>query len=143
MSEIVTPKDPSKEKEEDKDYYYDSYKEFSWKFRLWLVAFGIGAPAALLSTSDAFKALKTDPNGKNYIYALFIGAGIQIILSWAHKWAMFWAHQKNHGHITEKSYRYSFASFITHADWIEVICDFLSAGLFLYAILGILRIVLN
>src|SRR5688500_2717515 len=71
------------------DGYFKVYEEYSKTLRTWFVAYGIAAPAFLLS-SDSLRTAITNAGVARSIGALFlVGVGLQVVLAAINKAAMW------------------------------------------------------
>jgi hypothetical protein len=118
------------EHQNDREYYFESYKEFAWRFRLWLVTYGAGIPVITLANKDIFERIIDSRYG--YIAMIFVlfGVGIQIFITWVFKTCMWYCDRQAKGELSEKSRRFRSAVWITENYWIEIILDFLTLVLY-------------
>jgi hypothetical protein len=69
--------------------YYQAYAEFAKTLRTWFIAYGIGAPALVLSNKDLWNVVKGSGN-LIYIAILFLlGVTFQVIEAFIYKTAMW------------------------------------------------------
>lgn len=135
---MITPKD---EHGDDKDYYYDSYKEFAWKFRLWLVAYGASIPFVVL-TNDKMRALVINaPNGTCLLKMALIGVLIQVLLTWAYKSCMWYCDRHAKGALPAWSWKYKAAAWFSEKYSVEIAADAVSLLLFSVSTFQLLGIV--
>lgn len=132
MTESTSPEvKASKETEVDSDYYYDSYKEFSWKFRLWVVAFGVSVPAVVLTNEKLLDRIRESSWGIAAIVLCFAGVIIQVLLTWVYKTSMWFGHQHLNKYIKKRNKHLRLSSRITHNYCIEFSVDLATLILFL------------
>ena len=131
------------EYQEDKEYYFDSYKEFAWRFRLWLVAYGAGLPAVILSNKDLLIRVSNSDSGYLAILFSLIGVGVQILITWIFKTCMWYCDRHAKGFLDAKSRRYVAAIWISDRYYLEVILDLLTLVLYGASTCLLLRVILN
>jgi len=123
-------KSASKEKELNPDYYYDSYKEFSWKFRLWVVAYGVSTPVILLSKESNMDLIRDSPLGLWAIAGCMVGVLLQVALTWVYKTCMWYAHLNHTQEIRDDFWLYIWSEKISKMYWIEALVDLFTVLLF-------------
>ena len=110
----------------DREYYFESYKEFAWRFRLWLVTYGAGIPVITLANKDIFVKVIDSKYGHIAMIFALIGVGIQILVTWIFKTCMWYCDREAKGELSEKSKRFRFSVWITENYWIEIVLDILT-----------------
>ena len=126
---------------DNKDYYYDSYKEFAWKFRLWLVAYGVSIPFVVL-TNDKMRALVLNsPNCSYLLKMALVGALIQVALTWAYKTCMWYCDRHAKGALPARSCKYRLSAWFSEQYSVEVASDLASVTLFTISTFQLLDIV--
>lgn len=90
MTDSQPPEVPKQELERRGDSgFYQPYAEFAKNLRVWLIAYGIGAPALILANTPAWDAVRSS-GYLACIGALFLsGVALQIIQSLLYKHAMW------------------------------------------------------
>jgi hypothetical protein len=124
------------------DEYYRPYRDYAWRFRIWLVAFGVSAPIALLSNSTTYSSLKTSCAAKAAIWLLFAGVLIQISLTWLYKWCMWVLYMSEIGQIQLNDERLKLAHKISCSFAIEFILDLTTVLFFLISSVILLIVLL-
>jgi hypothetical protein len=66
--------------------YYANYTEYSKTFRTWLVAYGIGGPALLL-TNAAAKTFAASAHARCIVILFLVGVALQVLGTGINKWA--------------------------------------------------------
>jgi hypothetical protein len=135
------PQKVNPEHGDDKDYYYGSYNAFAWKFRLWLVAYGVSIPFIVL-TNDKMRALVvTKADGPYYLKMSLWGVVFQIFLTWSYKVCMWYCDRHAKGYLPVHSIKYKCATWFSEQFFIEILLDATSVTLFLISTFKLLEIV--
>lgn len=123
------------------DYYYDSYKEFSWKFRVWLIAYGVSVPFIVLNNEKARVAVANSSCGITFLKISLIGVLIQIVMAFAYKCCMWNCDRNARGRLPDDSFWVKWSVWLTENFWVEVAGDLLSLGSFSVSTWELLSIV--
>jgi hypothetical protein len=118
------------EQQQNPDYYYESYKEFSWRFRLWVVAYGVSVPVIVLTKESNLDIISDSEFGVWAIGGCVIGVLLQVFLTWVYKTCMWYAHLNHIKEINTRSWRYVCSEKISKMYWMEAIVDFSTILLF-------------
>lgn len=123
--------------------YYKPYRDYAWRFRIWLVAFGVSAPIALLSNSTAYSAIKSSSAATAAVWMMFGGVLIQILLTWLYKWCMWILYMCEIGQIKMDDCRFRIAHDLSTSFAAEFILDLLTVLLFFAASTILLLVLLH
>lgn len=124
----------------DKDYYYDSYKEFAWRFRIWLVVYGISVPFVVLNNESARNKVISSPGGLAFIQAALLVVLAQIAMTFAYKTCMWFCDSHAKGRLSTESTSLKLSNWFTEQYWIEAGVDLLSLVTFAYSTWQLLEI---
>lgn len=124
------------------DYYYDSYREFSWKFRLWLIAYGVSIPVIVISNKSLLDLIKCDKYGQLWIMLTLLGVFIQVFLTWAFKICMWYCDRHVKGAISSESNKYKISVWISEHYIIEILIDIVTLLLFTVSTYQLIKLVL-
>ena len=123
--------------------YYRPYRDYAWRFRIWLVAFGVSTPIALLSNSAAYAAIKLSCAATAAIWMMLGGVLIQILLTWLYKWCMWTLYMCEIGQIKIDDSRFRIAHDLSTSFSIEFILDLATVLLFFASSAILLSILLH
>ena len=118
------------EHRDDPDYYFDSYKEFSWKFRVWLIVYGVSIPLTVLNNDQARSAIVQSPYGIYFVKASFVAVLIQILMAFTYKCCMWNCDRNARGKLPDESFWFKSSVWITENFWLEVVADLLALTAF-------------
>ena len=113
--------------------FFQPYSEFSKNLRTWFLAYGIGAPALLLSNQTAWSAVKQGGQLRVVAALFLIGVALQIAEALLYKHAMW------HLYFAELDARHKASSWYKAADWLsnayslEIVIDLGTVALFVAA----------
>lgn len=128
---------------DDREYYFESYKAFAWRFRLWLVAYGIGLPVVIVSNKELWAVVKTSCDARFVLWMPLIGLGIQVFVTWVFKTCMWYCDRYAKKVLPAESLYYRTALWITDRYYLEMILDFVTLGLYAYSTFVLLKLLLN
>lgn len=69
------------------DNYYSDLQKNSRDLKIWLLSYGIGVPALLLTNEELTVAVKDAGLAATITIAFLLGAGLQIFEAWLDKWS--------------------------------------------------------
>jgi len=127
----------------NKDYYYDSYREFSWKFRLWLIAYGVSIPVIIISNKPLLDLIKCDKYGQLWIILTLFGVFVQVFLTWVFKLCMWYCDRHAKGAINSESKKYKISVWVSEQYFIEITADVLTLSLFTVSTYQLIKVVLS
>ena len=123
--------------------YFDTYIEYAKILRTWLVAYGIGAPALILTNEKLTVKLLGNPDIKYFGIAFLSGVLLQVFLAFLNKtimWCCYYGEEVDTDF--QKTYRYQTAYLISSQYWIDIIIDVVTICVFGYATLGLFKLLL-
>jgi hypothetical protein len=115
---------------QETDNYYQPYRDYAWRFRIWLVVYGVSAPVAIIANEHTLEKLQGSCSAKVAIFMMLAGVFIQIILTWLYKCTMWALYMAEIGVLKIIDCRAKFASDISTSFATEFIFDFLTVMLF-------------
>jgi hypothetical protein len=127
----------------DREYYFESYKAFAWRFRLWLVAYGVGLPVVIVSSKELWAVVKASNCAHFALWMPLVGVGIQVFVTWVFKTCMWYCDRHAKNILPAKSLRYRTALWITDRYWLEVSLDLATLGFYVYSTFYFLRLLLK
>jgi len=103
--------------------YYQAYAEFAKTLRTWFIAYGIGAPALVLSNKDLWNTVKGSGN-LIYIAVLFLlGVTFQVIEAFIYKTAMWHLYVSESDEDHMKTWWYKMADIVSESYKLELFFD--------------------
>jgi hypothetical protein len=123
--------------------YYDAYKGFATNLRVWFIAYGIGAPAVLLSNENSWATIVDSGQGKKLAILFFIGVGIQVFATLLYKAAMWYLYMTELGHIKKDSKKYRVSNFFASNYIVESVFDTATFLLFGWASFIVIKIIVD
>ncbi len=69
--------------------YYQAYADFARNLRAWFIAYGIGAPALVLSNKDIWAAVKGSGHFALIGFFFLVGVALQVLEAFLYKSAMW------------------------------------------------------
>jgi len=138
---IIEP--PKEDTPQEKEGFYQAYSIYAWKFRLWMIAYGVGIPLLTLNNPELRSAVKHSEYGLYWIYAALIGTALQIILTWIYKSAMWYSYDSKPSSTEQTGWLQRAVTRTSDEYWIEVTIDLVCFILFTAVTLGLLNIALG
>ena len=124
----------------DEHGYFEAYARFAGTLRAWLVAYGIGGPA-LLITQDKLAERFMGSNSARYVIVLFLfGVVSQLCAAVLYKTAMWYLYIGERSEKIRRRRMYRASNWISEAYWLEAIFDLASIILFGIATFRLLTI---
>ncbi len=123
------------EKPREDSEYYQPYSEFAKNLRTWLIAYGIGAPALILSSKSAWDAVKSSGHFALIGVLFLLGVALQLIEALLYKHAMWHLYFSELDAEHKKSGWYKVAEWLSEAYLLELSFDMISVLLFIIATL--------
>jgi hypothetical protein len=65
--------------------FYEAYVDFARNLRIWLLAYGIGGPAAFLTNEGAARILRSSLFGRQITYCFMAGVALQVFVALLYK----------------------------------------------------------
>ena len=103
--------------------FYTAYAEFAKNLRVWFLAYGIGATAIFVTNEGAGKRLLSSGAAEGVVYLFLIGVGLQILLAFVYKTAMWYLYMGEFDAKEKESWRHSIADRISNSYSLEFLCD--------------------
>jgi hypothetical protein len=118
--------------------FYDAYSGFSKTLRGWFVAYGIGAPVFFASQASFAKELVAANTAKPIIILFLIGVVLQILLSVAYKYCMWFLYRGEIDNNYKRYKIYKISDWLASQTWLEFLFDLASLGCFAYGTIHLL-----
>jgi hypothetical protein len=115
------------------DHLYESYRDHASTLRTWLVAYGIGAPAVILSNEALWKRVEDAGIAKCVGLLFLLGVAIQVVLAAVNKAVMWIVYFGDDNDAYKATKTYKVACAIAKAFWFDLLCDLAAMVLFTYA----------
>jgi hypothetical protein len=126
MTSATTPED---------SHYYREYTEYAKDLRIWLVAYGVGGPALIVTQPKLYNTISTSGHARDLALLFLLGVVVQIITALLYKaaaWNLHYTKERCRGKTARWAERVE--------DWncIDVAADVITLALFLYSTICIL-----
>jgi hypothetical protein len=122
------------------DEYFKAYAELSRTLRTWLVAYGIGAPIALLTNEAFAEAIRKSGQSKYIAGAFLAGVAGQVVLATVNKvsmWALYYGETQAK---FKETTRYCAAHWLSERYWLDLLLDLGALAAFVWASWSAFRI---
>lgn len=113
--------------------HYDIYTEYSKVLRTWLVAYGVGVPALILSQKDLWQRLATSGQIQLIVILFIVGVTVQVMLAIVNKSIMWISYYGNINPRFKSSKWHSLSITIAKYYFIDFIIDIISIGTYAVA----------
>lgn len=126
-----------------REEYLEAYGEHARTLRLWLVAYGIGAPVLLVTNDVLFLAVLQSGVARQIAFYFLAGVGLQVVISTASKnsmWALYYGETAPR---FKQTRRFKVAYWFSEQYWIDLLFDLVTLAFFLVATAKSLSIVLK
>lgn len=123
--------------------YFDLYTDYARMLRLWLVAYGVGAPVLFLTRPDVADKIIESEKGAMIAIAFLLGVAFQVINAAANKWAAWYMYTGLSDEQLRKKRRYRVSKWISNQFWIDLFLDLGAMALFAWATVATLLVVLG
>ena len=110
--------------------YFAAYAKFAGTLRTWLVAYGVGGPALILTQEKLAARFVASPTAKTIIVCFLLGVGAQVMVALLYKTAMWYLYRGETVDGLQESWQYSAASWLSEAYFLETCFDLASIVLF-------------
>ena len=114
----ITPKDDTG--------FYEPYSHYNNLLRTWLVAYGIGGPAVLVTHKDFFQDVARKGNLTVIGWLFLAGVAAQVFIAFINKISMWYLHYGEGNEEFKKTYRYKCSHALSEVFWPDIIADILS-----------------
>jgi hypothetical protein len=118
--------------------YHSAYADFAKNLRVWLLAYGIGAPILLVSEPRVAESIAAAPDTRLIISLFFAGVALQIGMAVLYKAAMWYMYLGELKGAVRATTRYRISDWLTMQFWIEISADICTIALFGVATLRVL-----
>ena len=127
----------------DESGFFGPYSEFAKALRTWFIAYGIGAPAFVLSNDSISKRVLAAGCAREIAYLFLSGVALQIFEALLYKAAMWqlYAGELDPSHTHTR--RYKAAEFVSNSFALEVLIDIATLALFAIATVTLLMVLLK
>lgn len=112
------------------DGYFAAYARFAGTLRAWLVAYGVGGPALIVTQEKLAERLVASPSSKAIMILFLSGVASQVFAAVLYKYAMWYLYRGESSGDLQASKRYRVANWLSEAYLIETAFDLASIGLF-------------
>lgn len=113
--------------------FYGPYAEFAKTLRTWLIAYGIGVPALLISTEKCWEKIAASGQMRTLGIVFLAGVAIQVAMALLYKSLMWQLYIAEIHPEREQTCLYRFAKKASDLFWPEFLMDIASFGLFAWA----------
>ena len=113
--------------------FFEPYSEFAKILRTWLIAYGIGVQALLVSTDKCWDRIAVSGQLRTLGILFLAGVAIQVLMALFYKSLMWQLYIAEIHPEREQTRLYRFALKVSDLFWPEFILDALSIGLFAIA----------
>jgi hypothetical protein len=103
--------------------YYANYTEYSRTFRTWLVAYGIGGPALLLTNEATATTFAASAHARCIVNLFLLGVALQVLGTGINKWAAWHVYSDMTDVARTQGWWSRFWSWINRQAWIDVVAD--------------------
>ena len=127
MTSPTTPEGP----------YYREYSEYAKNVRIWLVAYGVGGPALVVTQPTLYSTISNSGHVRDISLAFLLGVVVQVVTALLYKaaaWNLHYTEERGRG----KPARW--AKLVERWYWIDVAADVTTLALFLYSTICIFRL---
>ena len=112
---------------------FELYADYAKMLRLWLVAYGIGAPVLFLTRPDVAAKLFERGNATSIAVVFLIGVAAQVLNAAINKWAAWYIYAGVLEPEFQDTRRYKVSEWISEQFWIDLFLDLAAMGLFAWA----------
>jgi hypothetical protein len=123
----------SKFQSKDDSGFFEPYAEYSRTLRTWLVAYGIGGPAVIITNPDALKVVSANGQAALIGWLFLSGVAAQVLISFCNKIAMWYVYFGEIDKAFQKTRRHRLADWFSEQFWPDLICDAISLFAFAYS----------
>ena len=113
--------------------HYEVYAEYSKILRTWLVGYGVGVPALILSQKELWEKLAKSESIETIAILFIFGVILQVIISLTNKSIMWASYYGAHNTPFKICNCYKIADTLSKYYWIDLIFDLATIGFYTYA----------
>jgi hypothetical protein len=117
--------------------YYQEYSEYAKNVRIWLVAYGVGGPALIVTQPSLYNAIWGSGHAHTIALAFLLGVAVQVLTALLYKaaaWNLHYTEELGRGKPSQWAKR------VERWYWIDVIADVITLALFVYSTICIFRL---
>jgi hypothetical protein len=118
-------------------FYYQEYSEYAKNVRIWLVAYGVGGPALILTQPSLYNRIWSSGHAHYIALAFLIGVAVQVLTALLYKaaaWHLYYTKELHRG-ATRR-----WAELVERWYWIDVTADIVTLALFIYSTVCVLQV---
>ena len=112
------------------DGYFAAYSKFSGTLRAWLVAYGVGGPALILTQESLAERFIASSYSRTIIILFLLGVASQVLAAVLYKTAMWYLYLGEGSERLKKSWRYQASNWLSEAYLVDAGLDLASIALF-------------
>lgn len=110
--------------------FFEPYAEYSRTLRTWLVAYGIGGPAVIITHPDALAVVSANGRAGLIGWLFLVGVAAQVLIAFLNKIAMWYVYFGEVESTFQKTRRHRAAEWFSEQFWPDILCDLLSLAAF-------------
>jgi len=111
-------------------YYYTAYEKHSSVLRVWLAAYGVGAPVLVLTNEHVWSLLRQSGESRFIAGCFLLGVVLQVIIAALNK-ALMWSSYYAEEHVDYvETRRYRITAALRGQFWIDFLADLIAILLF-------------
>ena len=110
--------------------YFEGYSSFAKTLRTWLVAYGVGGPALVLTQKALADRLMASGTAPRITMLFLIGVACQVLTALIFKASMWYLYLGEGKPDLQRLKRYKVANWVSEAFWIEIGLDLVSLACF-------------
>lgn len=115
-----------KTKTGDDKGFFEPYADYSRTLRTWLVAYGIGGPAVMITHPDALAVVSAKGQAALVGWLFLIGVAAQVLIAFLNKIAMWYVYFGEVDSSFENTRRHRLADWFSEQFWPDILCDIIS-----------------
>lgn len=125
----------AKEKSNLKDDagFYGPYSHYNNLLRTWLVAYGIGGPAVLVTNKDLFQSVASKGHLAQIGWLFLGGVASQVLIAFINKISMWYLNYADENPTFKDTSRYKISFAVSEVFWPDILADITSIGCIGYA----------
>lgn len=118
---------PKKLKEpKDASGFYEPYAHYNNLLRTWLVAYGVGGPAILVTHRDFFQDVARNGNLALIGWLFLAGVSAQVSIALINKISMWYLHYGEDNDVFRETLRHKIAHSLAEVFWPDIVADVIS-----------------
>lgn len=122
--------------------FYKAYAEFAKTLRTWFIAYGIGAPALVLSNKDLWNIVKSSGSLLSIAVLFLLGVTFQVIEAFIYKTAMWHLYVGESDDSHKKTWWYRLSGTVSESYKLELFFDMGALAFFTLATILLLKTLL-